>query len=169
MLHIVYNTILINLKKTDSEGENIMLQLKWPSSQRCLLVSLSILFFLTVAQAAEAKHPIDKTTAACQVKNYTTVGMQNCLAIATEQWDKELNKNFNALMKKIDQPCQEALKKSQKQWLTYRDGEFKTIETIYGALEGTMWGIIAANAKVEIVKHRGLELKEYLNSLAQEK
>lgn len=113
---------------------------------------------------AQEQHPIDKQTEACIEKNYTTSGMVECHGQAEEQWDKELNRVYNALITKLDDHGRENLNISQRQWLTYRDAEFKAIRAIYSAMDGTMWRVVAASLRVEIVKSRVLTLKEYLEN-----
>ncbi len=131
-----------------------------PLSSLCLLASLSLASPLTYA--AEEQHPLDKEYQACTTKNYSTLGMIECSAQAEKKWDAELNKVYRALSSKLNPEGKKQLKKSQRQWLKYRDSEFETIVTIYGAMEGTMWRVIASSDRVEVVKQRVLTLQGYL-------
>jgi len=54
----------------------------------------------------------------------TTASMSECGWEAEEAWDAELNKNYKALMAKLDKPEQEKLKSAQQKWIQYRDLEF---------------------------------------------
>lgn len=134
-----------------------------------LLSTLGIVLCLAspLATAAKEEHSIDKTTQACVDKNSTTIGMMECLEKAFKEWDKELNKVYNALLKEVSATGKENLKNAQKQWLTYRDAEFKAINAIYD-LEGTMWGLVAAEARNTVIKDRVLTLQNYSAGLHPE-
>jgi uncharacterized protein YecT (DUF1311 family) len=114
------------------------------------------------------EHPIDLKTQTCLDNNYQTDDrMKACSLQAYEDWDAELNKVYGQLRSKLSTHAKQELKNAQLQWLTYRDAEFKAIEAIYDGLSekrggGTMWGLLAADAKVEIVKNRVLVLSRYL-------
>ncbi|MDF2830924.1 lysozyme inhibitor LprI family protein [Chryseobacterium indoltheticum] len=92
--------------------------------------------------------------------------MRECTIIARESWDKELNKYYKLLLTKLPKDAFEILKASQKEWIIYRDKEFKFITKFYFEVkEGTMWYNIAENKKKEIVKNRALELQMYFENL----
>lgn len=92
--------------------------------------------------------------------------MRECTIIARESWDKELNKYYNLLSTKLPKDTFEILKASQKEWIIYRDKEFKFITKFYFEVkEGTMWYNIAENKKKEIVKNRALELQMFFEDL----
>jgi len=130
------------------------------------LIVLSFLLLLSSGYAfAEKapKHPIDKAQEACIEKDSSTAGMANCTYKAEKMWDKELNKNYNALMKKLPPADREALRTTQKKWLEFRDNEFKLINAIYGKLKGTMYIPMRASEINQIVKQRALDLADYLD------
>jgi uncharacterized protein YecT (DUF1311 family) len=94
-------------------------------------------------------------------QNQTTAGMISCEAWAKDAWDKELNKYYKLLMGTLSADEKETLKKSQINWLTYRDSESKFSSQMYTDMEGTMWRSASVSAEVEIIKQRALELKAY--------
>ncbi|HAI68314.1 MAG TPA: hypothetical protein DCM38_02630 [Gammaproteobacteria bacterium] len=113
------------------------------------------------------EHPIDIKTQTCLDNNYqTNEKMKGCSLQAYEDWDAELNKVYKALKKsELDAKVKKQIKQAQRKWLKYRNTEFKAIDAIYDAEKrggGTMWGLLAADAKVEIVKNRVLVLSGYL-------
>lgn len=114
---------------------------------------------------AEEKHPIDKECEKCHSieANQTTMGMIDCEAKAAASWDKELNKNYNALLKTLSKAEQEKLRASQRKWIAYRDAELDFSNTMYRNRDGSMWGIVAASRHREITRTRALELKMYMN------
>ncbi|WP_315056732.1 lysozyme inhibitor LprI family protein [Chryseobacterium indoltheticum] len=99
-------------------------------------------------------------------QDISNAAMRECTIIARESWDKELNKYYKLLLTKLPKDAFEILKASQKEWIIYRDKEFKFITKFYFEVkEGTMWYNIAENKKKEIVKNRALELQMYFENL----
>src|SRR2546422_2085931 len=86
-----------------------------------------------------AQHPIDKALDACIDKNGSTAGMVECTDKAYAAWDKELNKNYGELMRALNPKQKEALRLAQLEWIKYRDLEFKSIDSVYDTLQGTMY------------------------------
>jgi uncharacterized protein YecT (DUF1311 family) len=82
-------------------------------------------------------------------------------------WDKELNKNFQALMRKLKPEGKQALKAAQLEWLKCRDAEFKLIDSIYSTLDGTMYIPMHYGQRMDIVKQRALALDVYLELLGE--
>lgn len=126
-----------------------------------IVILLSIMTPLICAQ----DHPIEKWTEECMNRDFTTLGMRMCLSESYEKWDRELNRLYHALRKELTNEGKEALRHSQKLWIKFRDAEFQTLESVYGSLEGSIWSPVMAQARVEIVKHRAMELKGRLESL----
>jgi len=112
-------------------------------------------------------HPIEKWTEACLEKDRSTAGMVSCSDKAYKKWDQELNRIYKTLRRKLshNSKAKKALRNAQRAWLKYQNAEMKTIEVIYGSLQGTMWIPVAGFAKVEIIKKRTLILKGYLDDL----
>jgi uncharacterized protein YecT (DUF1311 family) len=136
-----------------------------------LLRRLPILLLLVVplsvsGQRAEI-HPIDERLDACTDKDPSTAGMLKCIGDAYKSWDRELNKNYAALLKGLNAEGKQALKTAQLQWISYRDREFRLIESIYSRLQGTMYLPMHSTRNMEIVKQRALDLAEYVNLAAE--
>jgi uncharacterized protein YecT (DUF1311 family) len=135
---------------------------------RLFLAVASILLLATVSIAQEQpQHPIDKTLEACIDKNGSTAGMVECTDKAYAAWDKELNKNYGELMRALKTAQKETLRLAQVEWIKYRDLQFKFIDSIYDTLDGTMYIPMRIDARLEVIKKRALELKDFLN-LAKE-
>jgi uncharacterized protein YecT (DUF1311 family) len=58
-------------------------------------------------------HPIDKYFEACTEKDPSTAGMVSCTDSAYKMWDKELNKNYMELMRKLNPAGKQTLKAAQ--------------------------------------------------------
>lgn len=130
-----------------------------------------IIVFLSVLVFSQSKNQqenvIDIEESKCFGKqDISNAEMRKCSIKATESWDKELNKYYNLLASKLPKDAFEILKASQKEWIIYRDKEFKFITKFYFEVkEGTMWYNIVENKKKEIVKNRTLELQMYFQNL----
>lgn len=117
-------------------------------------------------QPAEEKHPIDREYDECMEKNSSTAGMVQCTDKAYKKWDAELNRVYGVLMKKLPAKKAAVLKESQRDWLTYRDANYKLIDAIYDELQGTMYIPMRLYAKLRIVRERALLLSSYVELMA---
>jgi uncharacterized protein YecT (DUF1311 family) len=130
------------------------------------LLLVLILFILPVkgfSEEKEKKHPIDVWLEKCMEKeNYTTAGMLNCSSQALDKWDKELNRVYKELIKKLSPEEKELLKQSQRQWIKFRDAEFKWISGLYLGI-GTNIPLEKMSIMLDIVKERVKMLEEYLD------
>lgn len=134
-------------------------------------MKLYFVFFITFffsssaafSQETAEKHAIDIALDKCIDKNPSTQGTIGCLDEAYKKWDIELNKNYKALTLKMDAKQKAALLAAQRKWIEYRDLEFKTQLSIYETMKGTMFQPMIANDRMEVVKKRALDLKNYLD------
>lgn len=126
-----------------------------------------IFVFFSVSIFSQETHFIDIEESKCFDKqDISNAEIRKCTIKARHSWDKELNKYYNLFASKLPKDAFEILKASQKEWIIYRDKEFKFITKFYFEVkEGTMWYNIAENKKKEIVKNRALELQMYFESL----
>jgi len=132
---------------------------------KLILTVLILGFSLSVLgqEKNEEKNPIDVKLDKCleNDSNYTSLGMIRCSEIAREDWDKELNKYYKLLMNVLEEDAKAKLKKSQIKWIEFRDLEYEFSSEMYSDMQGTMWKIVAAGRRCEIVKARALALKDY--------
>ena len=118
-------------------------------------------------QKKEKQHPIDVRREQCLNKpeNQNTYGCRDCERIAYEEWDKEMNVYYKRLMSYLGNEEKEKLKIAQRRWIAYRDSEMDFIGTTCYNLQGTLWGIVASQRYMEIVRARAIELKDYCETL----
>lgn len=134
-------------------------------------IILLILIFCSVSIFSQDKDQqenfIDVAESKClDKKEISNAQMLECSIKAGRSWDKELNKYYNLLAAKLPKDAFEILKASQKEWIIYRDKEFKFISKLYYEVkDGTMWYGVAENKKKEIIKTRALELQMFLEDL----
>lgn len=140
------------------------------------LTALSAGLFLSASTAQESLddsqiHPIDAKMSKCMEIDYSTQGMASCMDTAMQDWDSELNIVYKKLMDKlVDKKAQDGLRATQRHWIAFRDAEFLTIETVYQQVYneaggGTLNGLMAGGAKLELVRARALQLTAHYQSL----
>jgi uncharacterized protein YecT (DUF1311 family) len=135
---------------------------------KLFMTLLSVFLFATFSAAQEqTKHPIDKALEACIDKNSSTAGMVECTDKAYAAWDKELNKNYGALMLALKPKQKEALRMAQLEWIKYRDLQFRFIDSVFDTLDGTMYIPMRISSRMEVIKKRTRELKDYLNLVTE--
>jgi uncharacterized protein YecT (DUF1311 family) len=135
---------------------------------RLFLAVFSVFLLAAIAIAQEpTQHPIDKALEACIDKNGSTAGMVVCTDKAYAAWDKELNKSYGELMRTLKPSQKETLRLAQLEWIKYRDLDFKLIDSVYDTKQGTMYIPMRIDARMEVVKKRALELKGYLDMVAE--
>ena len=123
-------------------------------------ICLLLLLFINVFSLAQNK--IDADLEKCLSKDNSTAGQRNCIISARDSWDKELNKSYLSLSQKLTKTGKKELVEAQRNWMKFRDSEFILINKYYlDVKEGTMFHIIAEEKKLEIVKERAEQLKEY--------
>lgn len=139
--------------------------MKNPARYSLLLV---LVLLPAIASAQEPrKHPIDAALEICTEKEPHTAGMVRCTDIAYKKWDQELNKNYQTLMSKLSPADKLLLKSAQLSWITYRDREFKLIDSIYDKIQGTMYIPMRIDEKMQIVKQRALALASHIDMLGE--
>lgn len=122
---------------------------------------ISILFLLII-NILFAQNKIDQDLEKCLAQRNSTADQRNCITSATKSWDKELNISYISLSKKLTKAGKKELVEAQRNWMLFRDSEFKLIDKYYFDIKkGTLFYVIAENKKLEIVKERALQMKEY--------
>ncbi len=86
--------------------------------------------------------------------NNTTVGIVDCVAAQTKQWDKQLNIEYKKLMGR-ESSQQAPLKAAQRLWIKYRDANCD----YYAAGEGSISLIESAECMRSMTKDRTCELQ----------
>lgn len=102
-------------------------------------------------------------------ENYTTIQMVECVNTAIDKWDTELNKAYKKLSDLLSPEQKEKLKLAQREWIIYRDKEIEFSNKLYADLKGTMWVIIAAQTKLDLIRKRTTELENYITDTSTEK
>ena len=141
------------------------------------ILLFSILEFQTAfSQSNNVEHPLDEEYQKCLQEDLGNYGERRCHSEFEEKWDKELNVNYNYLIElleihmdpihgdqTVDSITLTNLRTAQRQWLKYRDEEFKLINKLYDR-KGSMYYTIKTFRRMSIVRQRALELMRYCNS-----
>jgi uncharacterized protein YecT (DUF1311 family) len=128
--------------------------------------TIPLLFCLTLCVVSLAQNKIDTDLEKCLAKDNSTAGQRSCINSARDSWDKELNKSYLSLTQKLSKTGKKELVEAQRNWILFRDSEFKLIDKYYfDVKKGTLFYVIAENKKLEIVKERALQIEEYLEQL----
>ncbi|KFC24552.1 lysozyme inhibitor LprI family protein [Chryseobacterium sp. FH1] len=124
--------------------------------------AIVILFFLINSILSFAQNKIDKDLEKCLAQDNSTAGQRNCINSAQKSWDKELNKSYISLSQKLSKNGKKELVEAQRNWILFRDSEFKLIDKYYfDVKKGTIFYVIAENKKLEIIKARAIQIKDY--------
>ena len=124
-------------------------------------VFLATVLLCQQVQAAATELPDDEITASCIDADSTTAGMIRCSYEEYDRWDQALNAAYKALLAGIAAPDKQAFREAQRQWIVFRDAEFRAIDAIFSRMEGTMYLPIRVSERVELVKARAIQLNGY--------
>lgn len=123
---------------------------------------LLLVLLITAAPLHANVHPVDKYLTACIERDSTTAGMVDCTNAAYELWDKALNKQYAALLSVLSASDKQTLREAQRQWLVFRDAEFKAIDALYSRKDGSVYLPMRAADRLDLVKARALKLSAYV-------
>lgn len=118
-----------------------------------LLVSCALPVF-----AESFDQVIDTKLDQCKNKAQNTVDINECYRLATTAWDAELNKQYLALLKENPESVGKGFRESQRQWIKYRDAYNEALNTYYRQEQGTIWSIVAAESKMNVIRDKALDL-----------
>ena len=127
--------------------------------KRALTIFLALSLTAIAQDPTEpGKHSIDLAMEKAIDKNPSTAGMVESFAAAAKEWDRELNKHYQTLMKGLDPDAKKALRESQRAWIAHRDKEIDYLAEFYSKMEGTMYRAIYAESTMSIVRRRAIKL-----------
>lgn len=112
---------------------------------------------------AEPVDPIDAALSKCLDSDdgQSTAGMVECFDSAYAAWDKELNATYATLSASLDPKSRGLLKRSQRQWIAFRDAERQFWRAPWTTDRGTLIQITLGQTNVDLVKDRVLALRGY--------
>lgn len=121
---------------------------------------ISVLMLLSgPAGAADIlRQDLDTRLANCQQQAVSTQDNLQCYEEASKAWDQELNKQYRLLLAGQSSEAQAALKNAQRAWVSYRDSYFQGMNRFYQQQQGTIWGLVASESKLNVIKEKARDL-----------
>jgi uncharacterized protein YecT (DUF1311 family) len=111
------------------------------------------------------KHPIEVELEKKIDADPSTAGMIEACRWAEGEWDKLLNKNYQALMKRLGKDEQAKLKAAQLEWIKFRDADFAFNGKFWSGFDGSMFRLNSPSDRADFVRDRALRLGRYLSDL----
>lgn len=93
--------------------------------------------------------------------NYTSQEVLVCYDQAHNNWIQEMNKIYNKLLLAVNEDTKALLIDAQTEWMAYHKIEEKFFKQMYTDMKGSMYTIMAASRKLEIIRERAIELEHY--------
>jgi uncharacterized protein YecT (DUF1311 family) len=121
---------------------------------------------LATANEIADQHPIEAELLRCMEtpEGMSTQGMRHCIDQANSAWDKELNRIWTELMAELAPAAKQQLRLSQRQWLAFRDAEYEALDSAYGAMSGSMFQPMHAEAIANVTRDRARQLDSLLEA-----
>jgi uncharacterized protein YecT (DUF1311 family) len=135
--------------------------------KRAVILAALLLTTPAVFADEEKKHPIDAKVEALMDNANSTADMIGAADKGTKLWDAELNRCYGELKKKLKPGSFAALQNAQRQWLAYRDAQFKALDEFYGQFDGTMYLPMRAHAGMIVIRTRAMELYDMLETFKE--
>lgn len=116
-------------------------------------------------ETKEEKHPIDLKVEKCIVEKcrYATTCMAGCINDSEKDWLKEIDQLLNKLRKGMTNEEYQTLAKSQQKWEEYAKAQKYLDEQTYGKMMGSMYIVVMASSRSEILSNRVKELNRLYN------
>lgn len=120
---------------------------------------LPILCLLASGVAMAQTHPLDQQLQQCLDKESSTLGMSQCYSSANKGWDKEMNLQYNQVMKKLTGEPKDKLRAAQRAWLAYRDSWMEASRSYFLSSQGSMAALSVGAQEVSLVRNQALMLQ----------
>jgi uncharacterized protein YecT (DUF1311 family) len=111
---------------------------------------------------------IDAQTATCLDQAMGTAAMLACLAQGSQAWERELERTLRALATRLPPEDQRALEASQQRWQAYRDAQLQLLGAAFGRMDGSLYRVLHASDRLEIVRARTLGLAGLIRLLDEQ-
>lgn len=106
-------------------------------------------------------HPTDQTDYNDLAEESSIACELNCLQTAHLAWDKALNQNYQSLLKTLSKAHKAALQQAQREWLSFRNAEWESLDKRYADKEGTIYQVFHTARRMEFTKQRARQLRDY--------
>ena len=113
-----------------------------------------LLALMFAAQAPENEQPVYPSDPPCA--DSTTYGIARCLEKQWHVWDKRLNTEYSAALKRVSPQARPWLRQAQQLWVKYRNANCQ----MYASHEGTVAQLWSVGCPLDMTKKRALELHD---------
>ncbi len=120
---------------------------------------LPLVCLLLSSTALAESNPIDQQLEQCLNKESSTAGMSQCYGNANKAWDKEMNTQYNQVMKKLTGQPKDKLRSAQRAWLAYRDSWMSASSSYFQTSQGSMAALSIGAQGVSLVRNQALMLQ----------
>ncbi len=120
---------------------------------------LPIACLFASSMALAQQNPLDQQLQQCLDKESSTTGMSQCYGTATKAWDKEMNTQYNQVMKKLTGEPKDKLRSAQRAWLAYRDSWTAASRSYFLSSQGSMAALSIGAQSVSLVRNQALMLQ----------
>jgi len=120
---------------------------------------LPIACLFASSMALAQQNPLDQQLQQCLDKESSTTGMSQCYGMATKAWDKEMNTQYNQVMKKLTGEPKDKLRSAQRAWLAYRDSWNAASRSYFLSSQGSMAALSIGAQSVSLVRNQALMLQ----------
>lgn len=112
--------------------------------------------------ATAIQHPIDAEESACKSSAQNLEAWTRCTLKAANDWNREVDRYYSLLYKKLDKDSKAALYDNQKYWNLYKNNEYKIIDSLIDKDNDTKdRAIFRASQKRELIRTRANALRIY--------
>ena len=123
---------------------------------------LSVFIHLPSCAEVTNIHPIDTQESACKAEAKDINAWTLCSLKAARAWNKEVDKYYSLLYKKLEGEAKISLFEDQKYWNMYKNNEYKVIDALKSKdFDTKERAVFRANQKREIIKLRAAALRMY--------
>lgn len=121
---------------------------------------------LALGASEFAPHPIEASLEQCMAspQGLSTQGTRACIDAAAKAWDRELNRVWGELRRELPAAAMDRLRAAQRQWIAFRDAEIAALDAAYGAMQGTMFQPMHAEAISALTRDRVRQLEATLEA-----
>lgn len=105
----------------------------------------------------------------CVAKDTTCGNVGNCAFIVYGKWEKQMTAIYEKLLRALKKDDEKtALRKAQAAWLAYKEATFVSYDFMFN-LPGDKWCRLRHEARIDVVRQRTLELRDYYEYLKKRK
>lgn len=130
----------------------------WETERKNLKDQIKFLEDLN-AKLTNSDNPIDQKTKECIKKTTNSTDVRSCVYVATEEWEKEINKYLLLLKESTTSEQYKLIKASQNAWINQKQNDNNIINEFVFNHGGTLYYDLAAGDYEEIIKNRAEFLK----------